>query len=97
MMIEETFTYTTHREVHCLVVDYNRLLPNGWPLLTPVGDYMPRATNRNAVNYIDRVKVLKMISEGMAQIRIAERLGCGRKVISAIKTEAAEAAKEALQ
>ena len=89
MLIDEKTTLVRQRRVRCFVVDYDRLLPNGWPLLTPVEDYMPRRSKRGYANYVDRARVLKLLSKGLRQWQIAERLGCHQSTISTIRADAA--------
>jgi len=93
MIILEKTAVVRPRQAACFVVDYDRLLPNGWPLLAPVERYIPRATNRNAANYVDRAKVLKLLRDGMIQARIAERLGCSQSTIARIQAAASDAQK----
>ena len=88
MLIREITTRTACREVKCFIVDYDRLKPDGWPRLTPVGDYQPVRTNRNAVNYIDRIRALELLTSGLTTIQIAARLGCHRSTISDIRAAA---------
>ena len=72
----------------CLVVDYDRLKPDGWPRLTPVDEYQPVKTNRNAVNYIDRIRALELLTLGLNTVQIAARLGCHRSTICDIRAAA---------
>ena len=88
MLIRESTTRTTLREAKCFVVDYDRLKPDSWPRLTPVGEYTKIQTNRNAVNYIDRIRALELLTLGLTTVQVAARLGCHRSTISDIRAAA---------
>ena len=91
MLIKEITTTINSREAQCFVVDYDRLLPSGWPLLTPVEDYVPRIFHRRRV---DHVQVLELLRDGVLAVNIAERVGCHKALVSKIKLAAAAADAE---
>ena len=95
MMIDEKTTFIKPRHADCFVLDYDRLLPTGWPLLVPVEMFTPHYTNRNAVNSVDRIQALKLLRDGLKPAQIAERLGCHRTTVGNIRAAAAEAARMA--
>lgn len=88
MLIFESTTRTILREATCFVVDYDRLKPNGWPRLTPVGEYQPAKTNRNAANCVDRIRALELLASGLSTAQVAQRLGCHRSTIGDIRAAA---------
>ncbi len=88
MLIGESTTRTKWRNVNCFVVDYDRPLPTGWPRLTPVGEYIEAQTNRNAANYVDRIRALELLTLGLTTTQVAARLGCHRSTIAYIRAKA---------
>ena len=92
MLIVESRTLTTVREVKCFMVDYNRLKLNGWPRLTPVGDYKPARQNRNAAHCVDRIRALQLLTMGLSTVQVAARLGCHRSTIADIRAAARDPA-----
>lgn len=90
MLICKSSLRTTWRKMKCFVVDYDRLLPNGWPRLTPVGDYQPLRTNpRRNPRRIDHTRALNLLAMGLTTSQIAQRMGCHRSTISDIRAAAA--------
>ena len=100
MLIREITTRTACREVKCLVVDYDRLKPDGWPRLTPVGEFTKirewrsaasrrNQTRQNAHGSVDRIRALELLTLGLATTQVAARLGCHRSAIYKIRAAAA--------
>ena len=93
MMIPATTTRVKTRQLRaeCFVVDYDRLLPNTWPSLTPVADYQPMLTDRRRYNRVDRIPVLRLLKAGLTPPQVAKQLGCSADWVRGIRRAAAEA------
>ena len=88
MTITQTTATSKRREADCFVVDYDRLLPTGWPRLTPADQYEPARTNRNAANFVDRIRTLELLTAGLSTRQVADRMGCCRDAIYKIRARA---------
>ncbi len=93
MQIREITSRVTTREVDCFVVDYNRLLPNSWPRLTPVAEFELREADGRG-RTIDYIRALELLYGGLSTTQVAERLGCCRASIFAIRAAARDQASE---
>ena len=100
MLIREMTTRTKWHNVKCFVVDYDRLKPDGWPRLTPMGEYTKIRewrsaasrrdhTHQNMHGCVDHIRVLELLTGGLTATQVAARLGCHRSTIYVIRAAAA--------